>query len=246
MKLGLQLYNFREELKQDFRGTLREIAKIGFDGVEFAVNYGELDPEELAALLKELNLACAGTMFPKNILCEPDAPAWKMAETLKSPAVTFSYTDNLPESWQTLLDMCRTAGKNAADHGVPFSYHNHWQEFTRLEGGEYVMTRILKETDPAQVLIEPDVCWLTRAGVDPVAYIKQYAHRIKQVHLKDLRIPEERETMTALGKGCVDLPGCIEAAKETPCQWLIYEQDHSADRFADAVESLKFLRKFNI
>ena len=77
MKLGLQLYNFREELKQDFRGTLREIAKIGFDGVEFAVNYGELEPEELAALLKELNLACAGTMFPKNILCEPDAPAWK-------------------------------------------------------------------------------------------------------------------------------------------------------------------------
>ena len=56
-----------------------------------------------------------------------------------------------------------------------------------------------------------------------------------------------------LGGGALELAGIydidparIEAAKETPCQWLIYEQDHSADRFADAVESLKFLRKFNI
>ena len=246
MKRGLQLYNFREELKQDFKGALKEIAKIGFDGVEFAVNYGGMEPEELAAYLKELNLECAGTMFPKNILCEMDSSAWKMSEVLNSPAVTFSYTDNLPESWQTLLEMCRTAGKNAAAHGTVFSYHNHWQEFFRLEDGEYVMTRVLAETDPAQVLIEPDVCWLTRSGVDPVAYIRQYANRIKQVHLKDLRIPEERETMTALGQGCVDLAGCIAAAKESPCQWLIYEQDHSEDHFADAAESLAFMKKFDI
>ena len=106
------------------------------------------------------------------------------------------------------------------------------------------MSRILDETDPAQVFIEPDVCWLTRAGVDPASHIRRYAKRIRQVHLKDLRIPEERETMTALGDGCVDLAGCIAAAKETPCQWLIYEQDHSADHFADAVKSLAFLKKF--
>ena len=32
MKAGLQLYNFRNELAADFKGALREIAKIGFDG----------------------------------------------------------------------------------------------------------------------------------------------------------------------------------------------------------------------
>ena len=246
MKLGLQLYNFREELKQDYRGTLKEIAKLGFDGVEFAVNYGEIEPEELAAILKELKLECAGTMFPKNILCQMDSFAWKMAQTLNSPAVTFSYTDNLPQSWQTFIEMCQIAGKNAAAHQIQFSYHNHWQEFTKFEDGELVMTRMLNETDPTQVFIEPDVCWLTRAGVNPVAFIEQYSNRIKQVHLKDLRIPEERETMTSLGKGCVDLVGCIKAASKTPCQWLIYEQDHSTDHFADAAESLSFLKNFNV
>ena len=70
MKLAVQLYNFRVELKQDFKGTLREIAKLGFDGVEFATYYGNMEPDELAALLKELKLECAGTMFPKDILCQ--------------------------------------------------------------------------------------------------------------------------------------------------------------------------------
>lgn len=244
MKHAIQLYNFREELKQDFAGALREVAKIGYDGVEFATNYGEMEPGELAALLKELKLECAGTMFPNLKLCDPDSSAWEMAAALNSPAVTFSYTENLPESWMTLLERCRLAGANAASHGMIFSYHNHWQEFSRLDDGEYVMTRILDQTDPAQVFIEPDVCWLTRAGVDPAAHIRRYAKRIRQVHLKDLRVPEERETMTALGEGCVDLAGCIAAARETPCQWLIYEQDHSADHFADAVKSLTFLKKF--
>ena len=245
MKLGVQLYNFREELMQDFRGALREIAKIGFDGVEFASKYGNMEPDELAALLKELNLECAGTIFPRATLLEMDSPSWQMTKALNSPAVTFGYTaEDLPEIWQDLRDMCRTAGKYAAAHGTVFSYHNHWLEFTQVSGGEYAMTRILDESDPEQVFLEPDVCWMTRAGVDPAAYIRRYASRIKQVHLKDLRIPEQRETMTALGKGCVDLDACVAAAQNGPCQWLIYEQDHSEDHFADAAESLKFMRKY--
>jgi 5'-phosphate synthase pdxT subunit len=56
MKFGVQLYNFRKALSSDFKGALKEIAKLGFDGVEFALNFGNTDPEELAALLKELKL----------------------------------------------------------------------------------------------------------------------------------------------------------------------------------------------
>ena len=54
MKLGLQLYNFRNELNEDFRGTLKKIAALGFSGVEFAGNYGQIPPAELAGLLQEL------------------------------------------------------------------------------------------------------------------------------------------------------------------------------------------------
>ena len=35
MKFGVQLYNFRDYLAKDFKGVLKEVAKIGFDAVDF-------------------------------------------------------------------------------------------------------------------------------------------------------------------------------------------------------------------
>ena len=62
MKFGVQLYNFRNALAEDFRGAMKEIAKIGFDGVEFAGNI-PMEAGELAAFLKELRTECCGTML---------------------------------------------------------------------------------------------------------------------------------------------------------------------------------------
>ena len=73
MKAGLQLYNFRNELSADFKGALKEIAKLGFDGVEFAVNYGGMEPEEIASFLKDLKLECAGPMFKADEIRNPES-----------------------------------------------------------------------------------------------------------------------------------------------------------------------------
>lgn len=35
LKIGLQLYTLRAELEQDFEGTLRKVAELGYAGVEF-------------------------------------------------------------------------------------------------------------------------------------------------------------------------------------------------------------------
>lgn len=37
LKVGLQLYTLREELEQDFEGTLRKVAALGYTGVEFSI-----------------------------------------------------------------------------------------------------------------------------------------------------------------------------------------------------------------
>lgn len=59
MKIGVRLYNFREALKQDFKGTIGEVAKMGFGNVESAVNHGGPEPAEPAACLNCLHiLAC--------------------------------------------------------------------------------------------------------------------------------------------------------------------------------------------
>ncbi len=242
MKYGVQLYNFRKELKQDFRGALKEIAKLGFDGVEFAVDYGGIAPDELAAHLKELNLECAGSMFKKDDLLNANNIAYEYAKVLKSPAVTISAMCDFTREYKNIAKICRMIGANAETHELVFSYHNHWAEF-ELINGISAMERILAETDPACVFMEPDVCWLTRAGVNPTEFIRKYSARIRQIHLKDILMPTEPETTAELGKGVVELKSVCETAVMTSCSWLIYEQDYSVDPFVAAAESLAYLKK---
>ncbi len=244
MKRGIQLFNFGAALAADFKGALREIAKLGFDGVEFAAQYGDMSPDELAAFLKELNLECAGTMFSPDALLDENNIAYEYAKKLNSPAVTISTptASDFTQVWQEVADRCKKIGDIAAKHGVAFSYHNHWGEFTLVDGVS-AMDRILAANDEKRVFMEPDVCWVTRGGGDPAEFIKRYAHRIKQIHFKDMTDLKERYSTCVLGAGVIDLESCYRAALQSDAEWYIYEQDACDDAFACAKKSLPVLKQ---
>ena len=241
MKIGVQLYNFREAMKTDFKGTLKEVAKIGFDGVEFAGNYGGIDPDELAAYLKELKLECAGTMFGEADLLSGANHVYDYAHVLKSPAVTISIMLDFVKEYANVLARLKALGEAAEKNGCIFSYHNHWAEWTMMDG-KTVMERLLDETDPKTVFFEPDICWINRGGANAPAIIRKYAARIRQIHFKDIRVADDIKTTMPLGTGIIKVADCMAAAKEINAQWAICEQDNSADPFKDAATSLKKIR----
>ena len=90
--------------------------------------------------------------------------------------------------------------------------------------------------------MEADICWITRGGLDPAAFLRKYRSRINQLHVKDIGVADDASTTTELGKGIVDVKGAVQAAREIGVEWFIYEQDNSADPFRSAAESLKTLR----
>ena len=104
------------------------------------------------------------------------------------------------------------------------------------------MDLILKENDAQKVFMEPDVCWLTRGGIKPAEFISRYASRIRQIHMKDSKVPDVVAELTELGNGIVDLKGAFLAAQKADIPWLIYEQDVSKDPFRSAEISLKYLK----
>ena len=241
MQFGVQLYNFRDYLAKDFKGVLKEIAKIGFDGVEFFSAYHDHSPEEVAAMLKETGLQCCGTMFGIDALKDKDSNAWNYVKALNPPAVSTSVMGDFREKWEMTRENCKIVSAVAAEKGTRFSYHNHWAEFTLIDGIT-AMERILDAPGAEKVMMEPDICWLTRGKQSPVAFIKKYAERICQIHFKDIVVPEDPETTVPLGKGCIDLNSVYETAKAIHCPWLIYEQDTTTDPFLNAAESLQYLR----
>ena len=58
--VGLQLYTVRDLAGKDFVGTLKKVAEIGYDAVEFA-SYGGMASVDLKKLLDELKLRVAGS-----------------------------------------------------------------------------------------------------------------------------------------------------------------------------------------
>ena len=55
MKLGVQLYSVRDDMAQDFEGTLKKVKAMGYEGVEFAGLYGK-SAEEVKALCAKYEL----------------------------------------------------------------------------------------------------------------------------------------------------------------------------------------------
>lgn len=240
MKYAIQLYNLRDALAQDFKGTLKKVAEMGFDGVEFASNYGDIPPQELADCLKSINLECAGTMFPAVRLADPDDIAWEYAEKLNSPAITCSYRADFVKDFDDICKLFNDIAANAAQKGKIFTYHNHWWEFGEV-GGMPSLERIIAMDIP-NFYLETDVCWLTVSGYDAADFIRKYGKYVKQVHFKDIVDIADNATITELGKGSVDLRAAFAAANQNGIEYIIYEQDFSEDPFVSAAQSLEYLK----
>lgn len=243
LKIGIQLYTIREALERDFKSALRELASVGCDGVEFAWNFGGMEPEELACFLKECGLHACGMHVSPEELQDPGAKAFAYARALKVRYVTFSRCGEYPAILEDTIAACTAAGRAAAANNLTFTYHNHACELERCPDGIAALDALYRATNPAEVKAELDVYWITRAGCDPLEYIRRYADRLPQLHMKDMDPADG--SFIELGRGCIDLKSCVDAARISPvCEWLIYEQDVCRrPQLECALESIAYLRK---
>lgn len=241
LKTGIQLYTLREALKQDFKGVIRELAKLKCDGVEFACQYGDMEPQELAEFMNSTGVTACGMVSGADALINPDDPAYDYARALKVENINCSYFCDFAAEWQPLAAKLELAGQVATEAGFRFSYHNHHAEFAK-SSGECALDLIYANTNPEFVQAELDVYWVAYGGEDPVSYIKKYNDRIHVLHFKDM--DKNDRSWTELGKGSIDLAACVYEARHSSCRWIVYEQDAcKQDPMQSTIESLEYLNK---
>ncbi|UNK18867.1 sugar phosphate isomerase/epimerase [Paenibacillus sp. N3/727] len=229
MGIGLQMYTLRDETAQDFRGTLRKVAELGYEGVEFA-GYGDIPAEEMKTLLQELGLKAIGSHVGLHLLREDLQKEIDYLKTIGAKYVMCPYVApeerEDAEGWKNLFAFLEEVGAEARKQGLIFGYHNHAFEFEAEVDGEFVFDAMYSTTSPDAVQVEMDVCWIQFAGQDPLAYIPKYAGRLPLLHLKDFSKDAEGNMQTLeLSQGSVDLPAVIKAASDAGTEWLIVEQD---------------------
>ncbi len=250
----MQLYSVREPAAKDFVGTLRQVAEIGYRGVEFA-GYGGLSAEQLRALLDELGLTAVGSHISFDALETrlEEEVAYLAAIGSRYAVCPFlsephRYQAEKPEAWQHTLDVFNRAGRAFQEAGIRFGYHNHWFEFEEKVGGEWLFDALFRGTDADLVCVELDTCWAERAGQSAPAYLARYAGRVPLIHLKDIRRSPSGEVETvSLGEGDINLQAIVEAADAAGVEWLIVEQDHSqGDPLESVANSMRWLRENSI
>lgn len=242
MRLGIQLYSVRDQLEKDFPGTIKALRAMGFEGVEFAWNYGGMEPQKVADFIAAQGLVCCGLHTGLADLRDPASLSYCYAKALKTPCITTSCcgAEDLA-NWTATIAALADAGRVAATQGLRFTYHNHAPELD-IRDGKTLLDALYAQTDARHVKAELDTAWIYAGGQDPIATIRAYAGRVPQVHAKDYRRAEK--LLVEIGRGDLDFKAIIDASREAEAEWLIYELDASTigDSLASARESAAVLQ----
>lgn len=231
--IALQLYTLRKELAQDFAGTVEAVAEIGYAGVETA-GFPGTTPKEAKRLFQSLGLDVAAAHLPLPIDDERDntlrtAAALDCTNVVCAHMPPTAFVDK--DSVRKVADTLNDAGYVAAQHGLTLFYHNHWWEFTDIDGQSAY--DILLEYLSDDIKLEIDVYWVQTAGIDPVTLVNRLGSRAPLLHIKDGPCTVD-DPMVAVGDNAVDIPAVVEANNETT-DWLIIELDEYTGDMMDAV-----------
>ncbi|MBS4202691.1 sugar phosphate isomerase/epimerase family protein [Lederbergia citrea] len=242
--VAVQMYTLRDESAEDFAGTLKRVADLGFDGVEFA-GYGGLPVKRVRELLDELGLKAASSHVPLEDLQNDLARVIEDQKILGSNYIVCPYLlpdQRSEEDYQSLIPFLEQAGKTCREAGITLCYHNHDFELERLSDGRTALEAIFDYVNPENVQTEFDIYWLTKAGEKPVEWINRYKNRTPLVHLKDMTTDEE-QFFAELGTGGVDLEAVLNIGEEAAVQWWVVEQDVSRKTPFESIEiSMNYLK----
>src|SRR5690349_1077676 len=151
--IALQLYTVRDQMEKDLEGTLAQVAKIGYQNVEFAGLFGR-SASDVRKIIDKLGLkAVSGHVGVDGT----EDNMKKNADDAK--ALGYSIVVSGPPDWKisqkgTLAgyrDAAKILGKGAElakKHGLTYAYHNHSFEYQKLEDGRNGMDVLYGEANP--------------------------------------------------------------------------------------------------
>ena len=222
-----------------FEQCVSEMALAGFTGSEVG-NKHPKDPEVLKKALELRGVEICNQWFSSFLITKPFEEVEKefraqlaflkamgakvigaseqshsVQGQMDTPIFGHKYEMN-DEEWDTFCTGMNKLGKIAKEeYDIALTFHHHMGTVVQSLAE---VDRMMENTDPEYVSLLFDTGHFTYCGEDPLEVVKKYVHRIRHVHLKDIR-PEvveqvKKENMSFLAgvrAGAFTIPGdgCI-------------------------------------
>jgi sugar phosphate isomerase/epimerase len=241
------MYSVRNALGKDPEGTVRAVAAMGYQGLEFYAPYfdwTENQTKQIRKLLDELGIRCFSTHNDAGYLSAQNIDRTRdMNLILGSKYVVLASAGQKTSlaEWQPVADTLNNAADKLEPAGLRTGYHNHQLEFTPIHGQRPIEI-LAKQTKPS-VMLQLDVGTCLEAGSDPVAWIRANPGRIRSLHCKDWSPDASKGYAVLFGEGAADWKNIFAAAESTGgVEYYLVEQEGS--RFSELETARKCLQAF--
>lgn len=237
--VGLQLYSIREQCSKDLPGMLKQVAKIGYKGVEFA-GYYDHSAKDLRKMLDENGLVACGTHTPyESVLPDKLKETIEFNRTIGNKFLIVPWmTGKTKQEWLEKAKLFNEVAQQVKAEGMFVGYHAHQHDFEKFEG-ESAWDLFFGNTN-SDVIMQLDTSNCCEGGADPVAVLKKYPGRAKSIHIKangggpDAVIGEDKVKWPEVFAWCESKGGT---------QWYVLEHESSKDPLTAVKRSFEALQK---
>ena len=245
MQIGAQFFTLREHCKtlDDFALSLKKVADMGYRTVQISGTC-PFEPVWLADKLKQNDLKCVITHTPADRLQADAAQVAADHSVFGCDHVGLGWypfnEDKEEESYAHFIQTYLPVAKTLHQHGKLFMYHNHDQEFKRLEG-KLVLEHLLEDIPVELMGFTLDTFWVQAGGGDPAQWLEKLSGRIPCIHLKDYAYGRK---MAVVGEGNINFDRVFEKAEAGGTQYMLVEQDdcNGEDPFDCLQRSYRYLK----
>jgi sugar phosphate isomerase/epimerase len=239
LPIGCQVFPVREQLVQDFDGTLREIAAVGYRVIEFCSPPGFVDmgfapltgmkAPEIRQKITGAGLQVVSCHYQFRELKEHLDERISFAGELgvkHMVVATLAIPESAPmDEWRKGADELNKLGARTREAGIQLGFHNHTFEFKKI-GGMLIFDELMNRCDPTLVKSQFQVKDAVGLGFDPVTYLTKYPGRFLSLHLADWLAGENKEE--PVGQGSIDWKRIFTAAKVGGVEYYFVEMSMDA------------------
>jgi len=245
--VGLEMYSVREALGKDPMGTVRAVAQMGYQGLEFYAPYFDwsvAQAKDMRKLLDDLAIRCFSTHNDSSYFSGDKLQHAREINLIlgsKYMVMASSHEQGGLDGWRRVADILNAAADKLQTEELKVGYHNHQTEFTLLDGVR-PMEILAKNTRPS-VMLQLDVGTCLEAGADPLAWIEAHPGRIRSMHCKDWSPDAGKGYKVLFGEGVAPWKKLFSAAENGGgIEYYLVEQEGS--RFPELETAQKCLQAF--
>ncbi len=228
--VGLELYSVRDALTKDLTGTVRSVAKMGYQCVEFYSPYFDWTTDharQVRAELDELHIRCYSTHNGmESFTPEGIGKAIELNKILGARYVVLASPGEMTDldGWKRAAEALNKANETLKAQGLHAGYHNHDAEWRPIDGQKPI--EVLRTTLDKSIMLQLDVGTCLAAGSDPVAWVNRNPGRIRSMHVKDWSPQKDYTVLT--GEGIAPWKKLFAAAETTGgIEYYLIEQEGS-------------------